>query len=163
MADRIVIMKDGVIQQVGKPMDLYEHPVNKFVAGFIGSPQMNFYDVKVDGKKLIFADGNTVELPEAIAKRIAGYSEVIMGIRGEDIKFDTTNLDVYGSHQKAVIDNTEIMGNENNLYFDFGGSVTIARVSKYEVSQVGDEVEFTFMPHKMHFFDKETEQVIGAE
>ena len=163
MADRIVIMKDGVIQQVGKPMDLYEHPVNKFVAGFIGSPQMNFYDVKVDGKKLIFADGNTVELPEAIAKRIAGYSEGIMGIRGEDIKFDTTNLDVYGSHQKAVIDNTEIMGNENNLYFDFGGSVTIARVSKYEVSQVGDEVEFTFMPHKMHFFDKETEQVIGAE
>ena len=163
MADRIVIMKDGVIQQVGKPMDLYEHPVNKFVAGFIGSPQMNFYDVKVDGKKLIFADGNTVELPEAIAKRIAGYSEVIMGIRGEDIKFDITNLDVYGSHQKAVIDNTEIMGNENNLYFDFGGSVTIARVSKYEVSQVGDEVEFTFMPHKMHFFDKETEQVIGAE
>ena len=163
MADRIVIMKDGVIQQVGKPMDLYEHPVNKFVAGFIGSPQMNFYDVKVDGKKLIFADGNIVELPEAIAKRIAGYSEVIMGIRGEDIKFDTTNLDVYGSHQKAVIDNTEIMGNENNLYFDFGGSVTIARVSKYEVSQVGDEVEFTFMPHKMHFFDKETEQVIGAE
>ena len=109
------------------------------------------------------ADGNTVELPEAIAKRIAGYSEVIMGIRGEDIKFDITNLDVYGSHQKAVIDNTEIMGNENNLYFDFGGSVTIARVSKYEVSQVGDEVEFTFMPHKMHFFDKETEQVIGAE
>ena len=163
MADRIVIMKDGVIQQVGKPMDLYEHPVNKFVAGFIGSPQMNFYDVKIDGRNLIFKDGNKIELPEAIANRIAGYSEVIMGIRGEDIKFDTTNLDVYGSHQKAVIDNTEIMGNENNLYFDFGGSVTIARVSKYEVSQVGDEVEFTFMPHKMHFFDKETEQVIGAE
>ena len=163
MADRIVIMKDGVIQQVGKPMDLYEHPVNKFVAGFIGSPQMNFYDVKIDGRNLIFKDGNKIELPEAIANRIAGYSEVIMGIRGEDIKFDTTNLDVYGSHQKAVIDNTEIMGNENNLYFDFGGSVTIARVSKYEVSQVGDEVEFTFTPHKMHFFDKETEQVIGAE
>ncbi len=68
MADRIVIMKDGVIQQVGKPMDLYEHPVNKFVAGFIGSPQMNFYDVKVDGKKLIFADGNIVELPGSNCK-----------------------------------------------------------------------------------------------
>lgn len=163
LGTRIVVLKDGVIQQVDTPKRLYNEPQNLFVAGFIGSPQMNFYDVKVDGKKLIFADGNTVELPEAIAKRIAGYSEVIMGIRGEDIKFDTTNLDVYGSHQKAVIDNTEIMGNENNLYFDFGGSVTIARVSKYEVSQVGDEVEFTFMPHKMHFFDKETEQVIGAE
>lgn len=163
LGTRIVVLKDGVIQQVDTPKKLYNEPQNLFVAGFIGSPQMNFYDVKIDGRNLIFKDGNKIELPEAIAKRIAGYSEVIMGIRGEDIKFDTTNLDVYGSHQKAVIDNTEIMGNENNLYFDFGGSVTIARVSKYEVSQVGDEVEFTFMPHKMHFFDKETEQVIGAE
>lgn len=84
-----------------------------------------------------------------------------MGIRGEDIKFDSSNLDIYADgRQKAVIDNTEIMGNENNLYFEFGGIASVARVSKYEVSQVGDEVEFVFMPHKMHFFDVETEQAI---
>ena len=64
MADRIVIMKEGVIQQVGKPMELYDHPVNKFVAGFIGSPQMNFFDVTLKGNEVTFEDGNKLMLPE---------------------------------------------------------------------------------------------------
>ncbi len=162
MADRIVIMKDGVIQQVGAPMELYEHPQNKFVAGFIGSPQMNFYDVTVNGTRMSFADGSTMKLPEAIAEKMAAHKgELILGIRGEDIKFDSQNLDLYQENkQQAVIENTEIMGNENNLYFTFGGSLSVARVSKYEVSRIGDQVEFVFMPHKMHFFDKVTEKVI---
>lgn len=161
MADRIVIMKDGVAQQVGTPMDLYEHPVNKFVAGFIGAPQMNFYNVSVNGQTIVFEDGNSMEIPEVIAKKLAGRKRVIMGIRGEDIKFDPANLEVYaGNEQKAVINNTEIMGNENNLYFEFGGETTVARVTKYDVSQIGDDVTFVFMPHKLHFFDIETEEVI---
>lgn len=161
MADRIVIMKDGVVQQVGTPMDLYEHPVNKFVAGFIGTPQMNFYNVSVNGQTIVFEDGNSMEIPEVIAKKLAGRKRVIMGIRGEDIKFDPANLEVYaGNEQKAVINNTEIMGNENNLYFEFGGETTVARVTKYDVSQIGDDVTFVFMPHKLHFFDIETEEVI---
>ena len=161
MADRIVIMKDGVVQQVVTPMDLYEHPVNKFVAGFIGAPQMNFYNVSVNGQNIVFEDGNSMEIPEVIAKKLAGRKRVIMGIRGEDIKFDPANLEVYaGNEQKAVINNTEIMGNENNLYFEFGGETTVARVTKYDVSQIGDDVTFVFMPHKLHFFDIETEEVI---
>ena len=161
MADRIVIMKDGVVQQVGAPMDLYEHPVNKFVAGFIGAPQMNFYNVSVNGQTIVFEDGNSMEIPEVITKKLAGRKRVIMGIRGEDIKFDPANLEVYaGNEQKAVINNTEIMGNENNLYFEFGGETTVARVTKYDVSQIGDDVTFVFMPHKLHFFDIETEEVI---
>ena len=161
MADRIVIMKDGVVQQVGTPMDLYEHPVNKFVAGFIGAPQMNFYNVSVNGQTIVFEDGNSMEIPEVIAKKLAGRKRVIMGIRGEDIKFDPANLEVYaGNEQKAVINNTEIMGNENNLYFEFGGETTVARVTKYDVSQIGDDVTFVFMPHKLHFFDIETEEVV---
>ena len=161
MADRIVIMKDGVVEQVGTPMDLYEHPVNKFVAGFIGAPQMNFYNVSVNGQTIVFEDGNSMEIPEVIAKKLAGRKRVIMGIRGEDIKFDPANLEVYaGNEQKAVINNTEIMGNENNLYFEFGGETTVARVTKYDVSQIGDDVTFVFMPHKLHFFDIETEEVI---
>ncbi|VEB79189.1 sugar ABC transporter, ATP-binding protein [Streptococcus lutetiensis] len=161
MADRIVIMKDGVVQQVGTPMDLYEHPVNKFVAGFIGAPQMNFYNVSVNGQTIVFEDGNSMKIPEVIAKKLAGRKRVIMGIRGEDIKFDPANLEVYaGNEQKAVINNTEIMGNENNLYFEFGGETTVARVTKYDVSQIGDDVTFVFMPHKLHFFDIETEEVI---
>ena len=161
MADRIVIMKDGVVQQVGTPMDLYEHPVNKFVAGFIGAPQMNFYNVSVNGQTIVFEDGNSMEIPAVIANILAGRKRVIMGIRGEDIKFDPANLEVYaGNEQKAVINNTEIMGNENNIYFEFGGETTVARVTKYDVSQIGDDVTFVFMPHKLHFFDIETEEVI---
>lgn len=143
-------------------MDLYEHPVNKFVAGFIGSPQMNFYDITIDGKQVSFPDGSRMQLPNEMAEKLCKHeNQFVLGIRGEDIKFDSQNLDIFKeSRQRAVITNTEIMGNENNLYFEFGGALTVARVSKYEVSQIGDEVEFVFLPHKLHFFDKDTEQVI---
>ena len=159
MADRIVIMKEGVIQQVGKPMELYDHPVNKFVAGFIGSPQMNFFDVTLKGNGVTFEDGNKLMLPEAILKKLNGKEgEMTLGIRGEDLKMDGQNLELYKENKmKAVITDTEVMGNENNLYFQFGGCQAVARVSKYEISQVGDEIEFVFMPSKIHFFDKETE------
>ena len=163
MADRIVIMKDGIMQQVGEPMDLYEHPVNKFVAGFIGSPQMNFYDVSLDGRNIVFSNGEKIELPEQTANALAPYKNkgVTMGIRGEDIKFDQQNMEIYPNAKlHSKIDNTEIMGNENNLYFDVSGTTSVARVSKYEVSRDGDEVDFVMMPHKMHFFDKETEELI---
>nr|WP_288699174.1 sn-glycerol-3-phosphate ABC transporter ATP-binding protein UgpC [uncultured Blautia sp.] len=159
MADRIVIMKEGVIQQVGKPMELYDHPVNKFVAGFIGSPQMNFFDVTLKGNEVTFEDGNKLMLPEAILKKLNGKEgEMTLGIRGEDLKMDAQNLELYKENKmKAVITDTEVMGNENNLYFQFGGCQAVARVSKYEISQVGDEIGFVFMPSKIHFFDKETE------
>ena len=98
-------------------------------------------------------------LPEAILKKLNGKEgEMILGIRGEDLKMDGHNLELYKENKmKAVITDTEVMGNENNLYFQFGGCQAVARVSKYEISQVGDEIEFVFMPSKIHFFDKETE------
>lgn len=158
MADRIVIMKDGIIQQVGKPMELYDHPKNQFVAGFIGSPQMNFFDVIVSGNTVKFSDGNTITLSEGMVKKLNGHQgEMILGIRGEDIKMDAQNMDLHSDNrQYAVITDTEVMGNENNLYFNFGGTQAVARVSKYEISQIGDRIDFVFMPSKMHFFDKET-------
>lgn len=158
MADRIVIMKDGVVQQVGKPMELYDHPVNQFVAGFIGSPQMNFFDVEVQGNIIKFKDGNKISLSEGLKKRLGDrQGEMVLGIRGEDIKLDAQNMELHKEErQHAVITNTEVMGNENNLYFTFGGSQAVARVSKYEISQVGDKIEFVFIPSKMHFFDKKT-------
>ena len=158
MADRIVIMKDGVIQQVGKPMELYDHPVNQFVAGFIGSPQMNFFNVTVAGSTVTFSDRNTITLSEGMQKKLNGRTgEMVLGVRGEDIKLDAQNMDLNKENaQSAVITDTEVMGNENNLYFSFGGAQAVARVSKYEISQIGDTIHFVFMPSKMHFFDKET-------
>ena len=148
MADRIVIMKDGVIQQVGKPMELYDHPKNQFVAGFIGSPQMNFFDVTVSGNTVRFADRNTITLSEGMVKKLGGrQGEMVLGIRGEDIKSDAQNLDLNSANRlHAVISDTEVMGNENNLYFEFGGTQAVARVSKYEISQIGDKIDFVFMP-----------------
>lgn len=162
MADRIVIMKDGIVQQVGKPLELYEHPLNKFVAGFIGSPQMNFYNVKVSGSIITFEGGAKMKLPEGIAEKLKGSgSELILGIRGEDIKLESQNIELYAdTKQSASVENTEVMGNENNLYFNFGGALTVARVSKYEISQPGNKIDFVFIPSKIHFFDKITEECI---
>ena len=153
-------------------------PVNQFVAGFIGSPQMNFFNVTVDGSTVKFSDGNTITLSEGMQKKLNGRTgEMILGIRGEDIKLDAQNIDLNKTNvQSAVITDTEVMGNENNLYFSFGGAQAVARVmgnennlyfsfggaqavarvSKYEISQIGDTIHFVFMPSKMHFFDKET-------
>ena len=162
LGTRIVVMKDGVVQQVDTPQNLYNAPGNLFVAGFIGSPQMNFFDVTLKGNEVTFEDGNKLMLPEAILKKLNGKEgEMTLGIRGEDLKMDAQNLELYKENKmKAVITDTEVMGNENNLYFQFGGCQAVARVSKYEISQVGDEIEFVFMPSKIHFFDKETELTI---
>lgn len=151
MADRIVIMKDGIIQQIGKPMELYEHQANKFVAGFIGSPQMNFYDVVLDDTFIKFSSGQVMTLPEEQAHKLARYgSSFTMGIRGEDVKFDPQTIGLFkDNEQKAIVANTEVMGNENNMYFSLGGITTVVRVSKYEVAEIGDEVKFVLLPQKL--------------
>ena len=162
MADRIVIMKDGIVQQVGKPMDLYDHPVNKFVAGFIGSPQMNFFDVVVDGDKLTFSDGASMTLPDRIASKLSCHNKkLILGIRGEDIKVDNLSLDTFKNNiLQAKINDTEIMGNDNNLYFTFGNTNAVARVSKYDVKEIGETLSFIFETHHLHFFDPNTENAL---
>lgn len=164
MADKIVIMKDGIIQQIGEPMDLYEHPANKFVAGFIGSPQMNFFDVTIDGETLTFETGETFRLPAAIVEKMDGFKgSVIMGIRGEDIRLDNLSLTADPANQMtSVVENKEVMGNDNNLYFMFGGAQAIARVPKTEVKNIGDHFDFVMLPEHMHFFDKETENRLFA-
>ena len=158
MADRIVIMKDGIVQQVGRPMELYDHPVNRFVAGFIGSPQMNFFRVQVDGGQARFLDGTVITLPKEARERLKGRTgQLVLGIRGEDLKTDGQSVAAQPEgRMHSVIVNTEVMGNENNLYFDFGGTQAVARVSKYEIKEIGDSVEFVFVPSKIHFFDPET-------
>lgn len=161
MADRIVLMKDGIIQQVGKPMELYEHPDNVFVAGFIGSPQMNFFHVTIQDGQLVFADGTKYALNPEQQKLLKGRTKVIMGIRGEDIKFSELYKSQHPENQmEATIDNIEVMGNENNLYFQLAGQNATARVDKYEVCQEGDRRSFVLLPEKMHFFDAESEEVI---
>ena len=162
MADRIVVMKDGIIQQIGTPMDLYDNPRNKFVGSFIGSPQMNFLNVEVKGNKAILENGSKITLPEGILKRMNNrQGKLCMGFRAEDIKLDNLNIGLFeDSIITSAIENTEIMGNENNLYFKIGNTTAVARVGKEDVKEIGEQFKFVINVNKVHFFDLDTEENI---
>ena len=161
MADRIVVMKDGVIQQIGSPIKLYDEPVNKFVAGFIGSPQMNFIEVNVKDDVVEFNDGNKIHITKGIRDRLQKSGKMILGIRGEDIKFDSLNMELRKDDiLRFTLSNVEVMGNENNIYFTLGGETIIARASKYDLKSIGEEIEFVIDSNRLHFFDIETEESI---
>ncbi len=173
MATRIVVMKDGLIQQVDTPQNLYDSPANVFVAGFIGTPQMNFINCvlkkKNDDVYVVFGR-NEIKLPEDKAKdpALADYigKEVIAGIRPECLKDEPAALSAMSD---AVIDAhvevTELMGAEIYLYISTDGldSQTqnlVARVSPRSVARTGDDIKIALETARMHIFDKDTEKCI---
>ena len=167
LGTRIVVMKDGVIQQVDTPQNLYEKPQNLFVAGFMGSPQMNFLDavVRINGTAVTLeVAGQSIPLPPAKAKKLidGGYNgkTVVMGIRPEDV-YDS---EMFIETAKCVFSSTikvyELLGAEVFLYFDLGEFAMTARVDPRSNARPGDTVRFAFDVEKIHVFDKETEQVI---
>lgn len=157
MADRIVVMKDGVIQQIGSPIKLYDEPANKFVAGFIDSPQMNFIEVNIKDNVVEFKDGNKIHLSKGVRDRLQKSGKMILGIRGEDIKFDFLNMDLRKDDVlHSTVTNVEVMGNENNIYFSLGEETVVARASKYDLKNIGEKIEFVIDTNRLHFFDIET-------
>jgi multiple sugar transport system ATP-binding protein len=167
LGTRIVVMKDGVIQQVDTPQNLYDKPCNLFVAGFMGSPQMNFLDaevvVKGDTASLKVAD-KEIPLPPAKSKKLidGGYAgkTVTFGIRPEDVydsqMFVETSTCVFESTVKVY----ELLGAEVFLYFDLAEFPITARVDSRTTARPGDTVKFAFDVEKIHIFDKDTELVI---
>jgi len=165
LGTRIVVMKDGVVQQVDSPQNLYNKPCNLFVAGFIGSPQMNFYDVTcvVEGEKAYLQLGQyKIELVGDKAKAVidGGYAgkTVVMGIRPEDI-YDA-NIKGDGAIIEAPIHVYELLGAEVILYSEIEGASLVARVDPKTTAKVGDTVKFNIELEKIHVFDKETEKAI---
>ena len=168
LGTRIVVMNGGVVQQVDTPQALYDTPCNLFVAGFIGSPQMNFLDAvcKVEGEKVTLQVGQAgIELPEAKAKKLieGGYDgkTVVLGIRPEDVHDEPAFIQ---ASPHTVIDAKirvyEMLGAEVYLYFDYEGASMTARVDPRTTARTGDTVSFAFDAEKIHVFDKETEMVI---
>ena len=170
MGDRIVVMKDGFIQQVDTPQNLYDTPVNEFVAGFMGSPQMNFIDATLEkegsdfflsfgsAKIAIPTDklaGATTDLTEYVGK------EVVFGIRPEDIKdeemFISNSPD---SALDATVKVYEMLGAEVFLYFTIDQFDITVRVNPRTTARPGDTITIALDMSKIHIFDKETEQVI---
>ncbi|MDC3417290.1 ABC transporter ATP-binding protein [Aquibacillus salsiterrae] len=162
MATRLVVLKDGVIQQVGAPKEVYDKPENIFVGGFIGSPAMNFFTGKLtDGK--FETGGVSLEVPEGKMKilREQGYvgKELVIGVRPEDMHDEPVFIDANpGSKVTAKIDVAELMGSESYLYSSLGDQEFIARVdSRTDIKGGGEKIDLAFDMHKSHFFDKDSE------
>ena len=165
LGTRIVVMKDGIVQQINTPEHLYSKPCNLFVAGFIGSPQMNFMDANVEvrgGDVFLHVGENELRVPNDKKQVLidGGYDgkTVVLGIRPEDIYdeelFKETSPD---SIIKTKIEVREMLGAEVFLYFDVNGHQLTARVNPKSNLQFGDDAEFALDMSKIHLFDKETE------
>ena len=169
MATRIVVMKDGLIQQVDTPQNLYDTPCNIFVAGFIGTPQMNFINGSLEkkGENVYFTfDGVSVKLPKDKAENpaLAEYigKEVVVGLRPEAI---SDEADAVAASDEAAfevdVDVTELMGAEIYLYLKQGEETSlIARVSSRSLSRAGDKIKVAFDMSRLHVFDKDTERYV---
>ncbi len=169
MASRIVVMKDGIIQQVDTPQNLYDYPCNVFVAGFIGTPQMNFINgvLKKKGENLYFEFENcSLKLPaeKAQASELQEYigKEVIAGLRPELFHDEPMYLSKFeDSKITAYVEFTELMGAEVNIYIKVGEETNlISRVSSRSKAKAGDTMEFAVDLSRIHFFDKDTDKVI---
>lgn len=165
MADRIVIMNDGKVQQVGTPDDLYNRPTNKFVAGFMGSPSMNFFDAELKNGRVSNGRGLDVAVPEGRLKvlREQGYDgkKLIVGIRPEDIHTEQVALEAMADAKvEATVEVSEFLGTDSMLYSRTGDTEFVAQVNARDYHKPGEEVDMAFEMSKAHFFDVETELTI---
>ncbi len=168
LGTRIVVLKDGIIQQVDSPQKLYNEPDNLFVAGFIGSPQMNFIDAvcEVDGDKVSLRFGeNSILLPPAKGKKLISgkYNgkTVVLGIRPEDIDDSKLALETHkDSTFNTKVTGYELLGSEVLLYYTVNGASMTAKVDSRTPARLGDSIKLAMDIDKIHVFDKETELTI---
>ena len=169
LGTRIVVLKDGIIQQVDTPQNLYNTPNNIFVAGFIGSPQMNLIDAEVVGNgssvTLKLSDTVSIALPADKSKPIidGGYvgKTVVAGIRPEDVKDDEEFITKHSATTfEATVKVYELLGAEVNLHYDIADTTCTAKVNPRTTARPGDVVKFAMDISRLHVFDKETEQII---
>ena len=163
MATRIVIMKDGYVKQIGTPKEVYEDPDNVFVAGFIGSPSMNFLNVTYSKGIVTFASGETIKVSKEDQKRLEGYEgkELIMGVRPEQVYLAG---DVNNANPSETISSTcdfsELLGYELIVYFYLGEKRILLKTSSKNEVKAGQDIKISFDLTQIYFFDKETENRI---
>ena len=172
MATRIVVMKDGLIQQVDTPQNLYDLPCNMFVAGFIGTPQMNFISGTLKREKgskdifFVFNDaGFSLKVPDSKNEdgELEEYidKEVVLGVRPEHVHDEPVYIEQFSDCVvESAIDVVELLGSESLIYFTLEGTNFISRVKPRHNLYVGDTMKFAINPEKVHIFDKETENII---
>jgi len=162
MGDRIVVMKDGIVQQVDTPMNLYNYPTNLFVAGFIGNPSMNFMKAVIhkEGSDLfVVGEGFKAIIPGGKVSGLEKYcnQEIVFGIRPEDIRDEVIMIENYPQACfEAQVEVTELLGSEIILYLKLGGREVTARLPARNTYAVGDQIKMVFDMNKMHVFDTVT-------
>ncbi|MCL4510059.1 MAG: sn-glycerol-3-phosphate ABC transporter ATP-binding protein UgpC [Bacteroidetes bacterium] len=166
MGDRIVVMKDGIVQQIDSPLNLYHSPVNKFVAGFIGSPAMNFFEGYIQRNgKLYFNEingGIRLEIPESLGSKLSSFlgKNVYLGVRPEHISISDAHHGDLDSTATLRVEISEPMGNEVYLYFESGTTQIVARVTTPVDPKPGSELKMYFDTTRAQFFNKENENSI---
>lgn len=166
MASRIAVMNQGILQQIDTPQNLYDKPDNIFVAGFIGSPAMNFFNATIrkdDGKLYVDGDAFQIQIPETKTSIFEPYvnKSVVFGIRPEDIS--DPNFAPPGIEPQEIeanVDVTELMGNEIFVYMNSGDHNFVARVDPRTSFRMGDKIRVAFNMSNMHIFDRDTEQAV---
>ena len=163
MGDRIVVLKDGDLEQVDSPMNLYGKPLTKFVAGFIGSPPMNFFSGRLTrtNGNFMFDDGKIkTKVPKRFNEKLGPYDgkQITMGMRPEDISEQKKNQD--DVEVTSTVDLVEPMGAEYFVYLNTGDTAYIARTTEFSKSALGSNIDLFFNMDQVHFFDAETDQSI---
>jgi multiple sugar transport system ATP-binding protein len=160
LADRIVIMRDGYIEQVGTPEDVFQRPNSKFVAGFIGSPPMNLKDAAIADGHLVFSNGERLPLPSRFRDRVTAGQKVTFGLRPDDLYpaghgiHSGEDADVHRHDLRVIL--TEPLGNETLVFSDFGGAEWVGRMLNPRPLRSGDALSFCFDLSQAHLFDGAT-------
>ncbi len=167
MASRLVVMKDGIIQQVGTPKEVYEKPENIFVGGFIGSPAMNFFNGKLEDGRFVTGE-TSIAVPEGQMKflREQGYvgKPIVLGIRPEDIHDEPVFIQSSaGTKITSHVDVAELTGAEMMVYSSLNGQDFVARLDSRSEISPGEMIELAFDLNKGHFFDVDTELRIHSQ
>jgi multiple sugar transport system ATP-binding protein len=164
LGDRIVVMKDGCIQQIGEPLEVYSRPQNKFVAGFLGSPAMNFIDVSIietNGSLYAETAGLRIQIPAERSVRLSSYKgrQVTFGIRPEDLR-EAAADSLNSSSFEASVEVVEPLGSEILLDVQVGHHSLVARVASSFHTKRHEKIRLAFVPERVHFFDLQTEKAI---
>jgi multiple sugar transport system ATP-binding protein len=164
LGSRVVVMKDGWVQQVGEPLEIYSRPANKFVAGFIGSPAMNFLPVTVNetnGSIYLDTTGLRTKVPAEKAAALKAYKgqALTLGIRPEDLRVGS-GADSSDLSFDAVVEVVEPLGSEILLNVSVGGQSVVCRVEPSVKARPHEKIRMAFVPERIHFFDTKTEAVI---
>ena len=164
MGDRIAVMRQGVLQQVGTPQELYTDPNNVFVARFIGSPSMNIVPVEpstADGRAVLQQDGFQVELPERVASGLAGDNGFVVGFRPEHVRLASEGSADSDVRIPAVADVVEYLGDEQLVHLHAGEVKLVAKLPIEQRVRAGEDICLTLPPSRLHLFDRQNEQSIA--